>query len=136
MNQCNLSARFPPIADIGALVTNNATTREEAVQSLVRFDKTLDALRDSVVGFPFDWDDPPLATLKREHLLDVLARWQRGELSAQEVEDWANLVEVRDDLNHDPADPAVAAAVFDLANPELQGPLSVVGPTLVKGLKP
>jgi hypothetical protein len=110
-------------------------TRDEVVQSLVRFDRPLAALRDSIASFPFDWDDPPVATLTRGHVLDVLERWQRGELDASEVEEWANLVEVRDDLDHDPADPAVADAMFDLANPELQGPLHEVGPALTEKLK-
>lgn len=109
-------------------------TREEAVQALVAFDRPLDELRECVAAFPFDWDDAPLATLRRKHLLAVLARWQRGKLTPAEVEDWANLVEVRDDLDHDPTDPAVAGAVFDLANPELQGQLHEVGPVLVATL--
>ena len=110
-------------------------TREEAVQSLVRFDRPLDMLREAVAGFPFDWDGLPLATLERDHVLEVLTRWLRGELAVEAVEDWANLVEVRDDLSHDPADPAVADAIFDLANPVLQGPLSEVGPALIEKLK-
>lgn len=110
-------------------------TREDAVQALVRFDRPLDVLHDSIAGFPFDWDGPALATLRREHILEVLARWQGGELTPEQVSDWANLVELRDDLDHDPDDPAVAEAVFDLANPALQGPLSEVGPALIEKLK-
>jgi hypothetical protein len=110
-------------------------TRETAVQSLVWFDRPLHLLRENVGIFPFDWDGPPLAILRREHLLSVLARWRNGELSAEDVEDWANLVEVRDDLQHDPADPAVAKAVFDLANPTLQGDLTEVGPVLLQSLE-
>lgn len=79
---------------------------------------------------PFDWDGPPLATLRREDVLAILARWNAGKLSAQDIEAWANLIEVRDDLDHDPNDELVAAAVFDLANPELQGPLEEVAPVL------
>ena len=109
-------------------------TREEAVQSMVRFDKPLDALRDGVSAFPFDWDGTPLAILKREHVVDILKRWQTGDLTNEEVEGWAQLVEVRDDLDHDPADPAVFEAVFDLANPFLQGPLELVGLALLAKL--
>lgn len=109
-------------------------TRKEAIRSLVALDRPLDELRERVASFPFDWDGPPLGTLRREHLLAVLARWQSGELTPEEVEDWANLVEVRDDLDHDPTDPAVAGAVFDLANPLLQGELHEVGPALVETL--
>jgi hypothetical protein len=109
-------------------------TRDEAVRSLVRFDKPLTDLREAVAAFPFDWDGPPLAILRRQDLLAVLNRWQRAELSAEEVADWTNLVEVRDDLDPDPADLAVSLALFDLANPELQGTLEQVGPILHKRL--
>jgi len=67
-------------------------------------------------------------------VLNVLAQWQAGKLCPEEVEGWADPVEVRDDLDHDPAAPPVTNAIFDLANPELQGPLDIVGPTLCKKL--
>lgn len=67
--------------------------------------------------------------------MTVLRRWQSGVLTDEEVEEWANLVEVRDDLDHDPADPAVADAIFDLANPVLQGALREVGPALIEKLQ-
>ena len=78
-------------------------------------------------------DGAPLATHSREHLLAILERWQSRELTAAEVEDWANLVEWREDP--DPADPVVADAVFDLANPVLQGALEEVGPVLLRKLR-
>lgn len=109
-------------------------TREEAIQSLIAFDRPFDELREGVSSFPFDWAGPPLGTIRRQHLLAVLARWQLGELTAEEVENWANLVEVRDDLDRAPNDPAVADAIFDLANPVLNGELHEVGPALMAAL--
>ena len=109
-------------------------TRKEAIRSLVAFDRPLGELRERVASFPFDWDGPPVGTLRREHLLAVLARWQSGELTPKEVEDWANLVEARDDLDVDSTDPAVADAVFDPANPLMQGQLHDVGPALAAAL--
>lgn len=110
-------------------------TRDEAVESLVSFDMPLAALSDSLAGFPWDWEGRPLATLRRHDLLAVLERWQRGDLPAAQVEEWANLLEGRDDLDLDSADPVVAKAVFDLANPMLQGPLEEVGPGLLAKLR-
>lgn len=128
------NVRFRPIADMGARTRLGAMTRKEAIRSLVAFDRPLGELRELIASFPFDWGGPPLGTLRRQDLLAVLARWQSGELTPEEVEDWANLVEVRDDLDHDATDPAVANAVFDLANPLLQGQLHEVGPALVETL--
>jgi hypothetical protein len=52
-----------------------------------------------------------------------------------EFEVWENLVEVRDDFTQDPADPAVAGAIFDLANPLLQGNLRELGLSLIEKLR-
>ena len=109
-------------------------TREEAVQSLMRFDRPIETLRASLRDFPFDWDDKPLGILRRPHVVSVLRRWRLGELSDREVEDWADLVELREDLEHDPDDEAVATAVFVLAHPELEGRLSEQGPKVLKSL--
>ena len=122
------------VADLEASIRLDLMTREEAVRSLLAFDRPLDELRERVAAFPFDWDGAPLGTLRRDHVLAVLARWQSGELNHAEVEEWANLIEVRDDLVHDPDDPAVAEAVFDLANPIIQGPLQEIGPRLLSAL--
>jgi hypothetical protein len=100
----------------------------------MRFDQSIETLRESLRDFSDDWDDRPLGILRREHVLSVLRRWRAGELSDREVEDWANLVEMRDDLDHDPDDKAVATAVFILANPVLEGRLSEEGPKLLNSL--
>jgi hypothetical protein len=66
------------IADLSKVATKVIRTREDAVQSLVRFDGPVDALREILAGFPFDWDGLPLASLERNQVLKVLTRWQRG----------------------------------------------------------
>lgn len=75
-------------------------TREEAVESLMRFDQPIEMLWASLHDFPYDWDDKPLGILRREHVVAVLRRWRLGELSDREVEDWADLVELREDVDH------------------------------------
>lgn len=109
-------------------------TRKDALWALVRFDRPIEAIRGGVDAFHFDWDRAALVVLTREHVAGVLCRWLAGELTETEVEDWANLVEGRDDLDLDPADPAVADAIFDLANPLLQGELPEIGRGLVQKL--
>lgn len=93
-------------------------TREEVLQSVVRFDKSVDELRKLISGFGWDWTEAPLARLTGEHLGSVLSRYENGELTGREVEDWANLIEVREDIG---TDPHVEAAIFALANPQLEG---------------
>ena len=108
-------------------------TREEAVRALVQFDRPLEALRTCLAGFPYDWDGPRLATLQRDDVSKVLTRWQAGDLTDEEVGEWAALVEMRDDV--DQADAEVEDAIFNMANPVLQGPLQNVAPGLMQRLK-
>ena len=106
-------------------------TREEAVQALVRFARPLEDLREALATFEWDWDSRALASLTSTDIASVLHRYEAGELSAAEVEDWANLIEGREDID---LDDRTSEAIFDLANPVLQGPLSETGPALLAKL--
>ncbi len=107
-------------------------TREEAVQALVRFDQPIDALRGTLAAFRWDWGGPPLSYLTGQAVASVVQRYQRGELTADQVGQWANLVECKDDID---LTPDAAEAIFDLANPELQGSLPEIAPALVARLQ-
>lgn len=106
-------------------------TREEAVQSLVRLDRPLEDVRASLGDFEWDWEGPPVARLNGLAVASVLERYAAGQLTGDEVETWANLLEGREDVEFDPK---ATEAIFDLANPELQGPLTKVAPALLKRL--
>jgi hypothetical protein len=55
----------------------------------------------------------------------------KGEVQDADVEEWANMVEGRDDVDFEPM---TNAAIFDLANPVLQGPLTEVATALLARL--
>ena len=93
--------------------------------SLLRFDRPLSDLAPLLLAL--DPDGAPLATVGRQHIAGVLRRYATGSLDAATIEDWANLVESRADLEYEPGHEAVVAdALFDLANPDIQGPLDTV----------
>lgn len=72
----------------------------------------------------FRWDSPPLVVFQRAHVVSVLRRYLAGELQASEVREWAELVEVRDDIEFEGGhDEAAKEALFTLATPETQGQL-------------
>jgi hypothetical protein len=106
-------------------------TREETVQSLVRLDQPLPLLRESLAAFPWDWEGEPLATVHGRDVAFILRRYVAGDLTAEQVENWANLVEVRDDIKFDAE---AADAIFCLANPVINGPITTVAPTLLERL--
>jgi hypothetical protein len=68
------------------------------------------------------WSETPAVVLTAENVLAVLRRFQAGALTAAEVEDWADLIECREDIDYLPDD-EVLEAIYLLANPVLNGPL-------------
>jgi hypothetical protein len=83
-------------------------------------EETVAALRE----FPWDSDEE-LVTLTAGHVVEVLRRCCAGELTAREVEDWADAVEMREDLGfEDSPDERAQDAVNFLANPLLNGELT------------
>ena len=106
-------------------------TREEVLQSLVRLDQPLPLLKELLAQFPWDWEESPLAILDGPAVASILRRYERGELTAEQVETWANLVEVRDDVEFDAS---ATDAISYLANPLINGPLAEVAPMLMERL--
>ena len=122
------NVRFPPIAGIGPCSRTRCMTREDAIHSLVRLEQPLDTVRASLAEYEWDWNGPPIARLDGRQVATVLRRYMVGEVSGEDVESWANLLECREDVEFDLN---AAQAIFDLANPDLQGQLSEVAPALL-----
>ncbi|MCH8684508.1 hypothetical protein [Pedomonas mirosovicensis] len=94
--------------------------RRALVTSLIRLDAPLGNLRDALAALPMD--ATPVATLTRADIAAIVQRFQAGEITAGDVELWATLVECREDIAFEARfEPAIADALYDLANPE--GPL-------------
>ena len=74
----------------------------------------------------FAWDtDTPLVELQASHISKALSKFLAGEVSASEIESWANAIECRDDIAYQPQS-SVGAALHELANPQLTQSLSQV----------
>jgi hypothetical protein len=81
----------------------------------------------------FPWDcDMELVQLRRTHLFTVLDEFQRGSISASDVEDWAEALTGRDDVAVD--DEELREALFQLSTPELFDPLHVAAAVWVSRL--
>ena len=74
----------------------------------------------------YGWDaEAPFFTITRQHLRSVLSRYLDGELTSEQVTDWADLVECREDLGYEQGfEDALQRAVFELANPNLAQPVT------------
>jgi hypothetical protein len=70
------------------------------------------------------WDSSPLVVLQRRHIIAILERYLARDLGAETVREWAELVEVRDDIELEGGHDEVAKeALFTLATPETEGEL-------------
>ena len=72
------------------------------------------------------WDsDREIVTLTRSDALAILSRFIRGEVKADEVGEWANAIEGREDIGYEPGSEATLSdLVFELANPEISTELT------------
>jgi len=64
-------------------------------------------------------------TLRRSHVITVLNKLGIGKWSPDDVEQWADLLEGRNDVGLESGhEDVLKEVIFDLANPALQGPLN------------
>jgi hypothetical protein len=105
------------------------------LSSLLRFDQPLAELEAALVSL--DGEAVSAVTLTRKDIALVVHRYLGGLLHADEVEHWANLIEGRDDIMFEPRhEAAVADAIYDLANPDLQGLLSDISADVLALVEP
>lgn len=98
--------------------------RINALQDLIGLRKPIGVAIKELRSFPWD-SDAPLVTLAGRDLIRILDGYLQGDLSAGEIEDWADAVEGRDDIGYEPGrEETLRQAVFELANPLLTVPLS------------
>jgi hypothetical protein len=98
------------------------TRRQEVLQALLAAQRPLEDVAKQLASF--EWDSDELVELRAEHVVAVLERFLRGDLRAEDVHMWADLVEGRDDIGLEQAhQEALKQAIFQLATPELEGPL-------------
>lgn len=73
----------------------------------------------------YPWDcDQALVSLRSSHVISILERFLCEELSATDVEGWANAIECRDDIDWNNGSLS-GAAINELANPVSTRPLTV-----------
>lgn len=97
-----------------------AVDRISWLNALIKFSEPISTIETALNNF--EWDCAVrLVTLLATDLRRVLERYANGELSARDVETWANLVEGREDIEIEENDRVL---LFELANPELTQQLS------------
>ena len=97
--------------------------RHEILKSLLTFDRPLGELRQELSKLKWDSENS-LIRLSADHVRLVLMRFLKGELSADAVEEWANLIECREDIGFESEfEDVLKDVTFELANPGLVHPI-------------
>lgn len=100
--------------------------RAEVLRELIAYRSDPSPLMQELASFGWDWPaEEPLAVLTRRDLLTVIERFLAGELSAAQLEDWAERLECREDLGFEPGyEGLVDDVFFRLATPCINEPLT------------
>ncbi|MGJ4966935.1 hypothetical protein [Bradyrhizobium sp. HKCCYLRH3061] len=68
--------------------------------------------------------DKHYVLVTKNTLRTIFERFLRGDLSAEEIVEWASRIELIDEIQFDKNDQKmIADAVFEMASPEINGPL-------------
>jgi hypothetical protein len=104
------------------LNSNLDADRIRALTQLIEGKGLLSELDAQLKLMSFDCE--PLVTLTASHIKEILGRFTNGAISDDHVEQWAEIIEVRDDIAFDPDSEAkVKQVIHELANPILFGRL-------------
>lgn len=98
--------------------------RQQALRNLLELNGGIQELSLALQGFGWN-SDIILAVLTRQHLRFALNRYLSEELSPSALEEWANLIEGRDDVAFESGyDELLEESIHQLANPVLTEPIT------------
>ena len=100
------------------LIQNNQKT--SILLDLVHFKNNIDTLKNMLSEIGFD-SETELVFMSRDDIVEILQRSLDKKISFLELEEWANLIECREDIGF--ADEKIQEMIFKLANPYLYGKL-------------
>jgi hypothetical protein len=123
-----------PIASVwGASIgSDDLEDRTSLLRRVVQYELPLE---DTLVLLrAYGWgSDEELVTLTAEDVIHLLDRFFAGELTVEQVQHWAELLELRDDVGFEPRwSEHLALAVKQLASPETFGPIT---PSLLRRIR-
>jgi len=94
--------------------------RKALLAALVRYELPVEPVLSQLASVPWDSTEE-LARVGSPDVVAILDRFIDGELSAEQVTEWADLLEVRDDVGMDPRhEGTLREIIFRLANPNLR----------------
>ena len=99
--------------------------RAEILQELVRFETPTDPLIRELNSFGWDWVQAPLLILTKEDFLRIIDRFLAGQITAAQLQEWAENLEAREDVAFDEKEEELLDNVsFRIATPFINVPLT------------
>ena len=86
--------------------------------NLINFAKDMSAIKSDLAKIGFD-SESELVTITKNTIANILNRVVDKEISYELLEEWANLIECREDIGYE--DEILQEIIFELANPCLYG---------------
>jgi hypothetical protein len=96
--------------------------RKDILSDLLEFNSPLNGIQEELNRYPWDIEEP-LIILAKRHIVSTLQKAVNGILSFEEIENWANAIECREDIEFE--NEKVKEIIFELANPELHSKLTI-----------
>jgi hypothetical protein len=94
--------------------------RAQTLRALIAYELPIESVITDLSRFGWDATEP-LVVLTRQDILAVLDRYLAGDLTSEQVTDWADLVECREDIAlPDGEKDLLSDVIFRLANPYLR----------------
>lgn len=102
----------------------NMGTRMQLLENLLNYSCPLEKIEDGLKMHPWD-SSKYLIFLDSRKLSLLLERYLKKQVTASELEHWANLIEMREDIGFtENEETLISSIIVELANPALFGELS------------
>ena len=99
--------------------------RCRVLEELVRLSAPIHDIKTRLSQYPWE-AERELVLIRPEHVISILRKFSKQAISASDVEDWANLIEGREDVGFESQFEDIGRDVlYELANPQLTRPLTL-----------
>lgn len=97
--------------------------RKNILNNLIHLNGNLNEIQIELSTFPWDINEP-IVTITKNVLYSVLNKCIEHEITLTELENWANLIECRDDIDFENNE--IQEIIFELANLEINGQITLL----------
>lgn len=95
--------------------------RSELLRELVEYKTPINSILADLQAY--GWDSETIHFIvSKNHLINILNRFLLGNLNAQQIVEWADSLESREDIEYDREE--VRGTIFLLANPDINGAIT------------